>query len=131
MRVILFMPRFEAPILAGTKRQTIRRERKRPISPGDELSLRRWAGMPYRSPQIILGRAECVAVKEVDIWSDGNFLLVNVGGFELSQRKVEAFARDDGFEDAADMHQHWANHNGFPFRGVVIQWEGFEGRAAT
>jgi hypothetical protein len=51
MKVLMFQPRFAPLVEAGTKTQTIRPVRRRPIVVGDELSLRAWTGLPYRSPQ--------------------------------------------------------------------------------
>ena len=46
MRVIMFQPRFEEPILQGIKGSTIRGKAR--CKEGDELSLRVWIGKPYR-----------------------------------------------------------------------------------
>lgn len=60
MKVLLFQPRFANLVAAGTKRQTIRPTRKIPIVRGDDLSLRQWQGLPYRSKQVELARGLCL-----------------------------------------------------------------------
>ena len=89
---LLFMERFHAAILDGRKRQTIRRIRKRPIMPGDTLSLRGWEGLPYRSQQTVLDLATCHSVASIEIDYDiaGRFRVV-VGGKVLSPAELDSF----------------------------------------
>ena len=129
-RVILFMPRFHAAILSGAKRQTIRRPRKRPIQPGEPLSLRAWEGKPYRSPQRPLLDVVCSAVLPIAI-QGGDALAIRLGSKWLSSRSVKDFARADGFADAADMAAFWRDVHELErdvfgprtFEGEVIYWE--------
>lgn len=70
MNVILFQPRFEPLILAGTKTTTIRPTRRdgRPRArSGEQVSLRVWSGLPYRSPQREVGQALVTEVSGVII----------------------------------------------------------------
>lgn len=129
MKVLMFLPRFHPLILSGRKRQTIRRERRRPVRPGDELSLRAWLDRPYRSKQRELAAARCEGVLPVSIHhlptGRGPSLAIWLGRDRLGPMEAEAFARDDGFESLADMAEHWrAKHrvDAGPFEGVVIQW---------
>lgn len=120
--VLIFKPQFREPILAGTKRQTIRFPRKRAIEPGYRLSLRQWSGRPYESPQRIIGDAVCSAVVPVRIDWDGQ-LVIELHGRRLPYHQLEAFARRDGFASAFDMAKYWGE--GMPFEGVAYQWGDF------
>jgi hypothetical protein len=57
-----FQRRFVAPILAGTKRQTIRAERKRHARPGEVVSL--YHGMRTRQC-FLIAQAPCVDVQPI------------------------------------------------------------------
>jgi hypothetical protein len=125
MPVIMFLPRFHGLVATGAKRQTIREARKRPIKPGDPLSLRAWEGTPYRSKQAVLREAECVAVRPILIEDGrriGRPLDIEVAGVVVNPRELDHFAQGDGFEDAADMARFWAEYRHLPFEGVVIYW---------
>jgi hypothetical protein len=125
VKVFLFMPQFRGPIYAGTKCQTIRQTRKRPVYPGDALSLRQWSGRPYGSPQITLGTAVCEATMPVAIdWREG--LWVRLNGETLGPEAMELFAVDDGFDGSREMALFWQAHKGFPFEGTAYQWTDFE-----
>jgi hypothetical protein len=128
VRVLLFYPRFVLPILDGRKRQTIRRDRKsHPIAVGDRLSLRRCAGMPYRSNQVeIRGPVTCSAVLPVRIeatWPQGS-LRVWIGGMALPASDLPRFARADGFTCVGDMLGYYRDADTTDFSGVLIEWNG-------
>lgn len=98
MSVILFQPRFEPLILAGTKTTTIRPPRRdgRPRARlGETVSLRVWSGLPYRTPQREVARAEVVAVFPVRVWRGGIERLDLPEGDRSLDRKW--CARRDGF----------------------------------
>lgn len=123
--VLLFKPRFVAPIVAGTKRQTVRRERKHPVRRGDALSLREWSGSPYRSPQReILPPVVCTSVAPVSVAVDvfKNVIEVDVGGGRLTHDEVCAFVRADGFSCVSDMAGYYRNAGVDAFEGVLILW---------
>ena len=112
MVVILFQPQFHAAIRSGTKHQTIRLPRKRPIRPGDELSLRAWSGKPYRSKQQELATSVCAKAEHVTI------------DFYFDD---DAEARHDGFADAEEMREWFMDNHGLPtptqpFVGTRIVW---------
>ena len=75
MRYYTFRPRFHAKILAAKKYSTIRFKQK--VKPGEVFSLRTWTGLPYRSPQGLLGTARCERVSPIIIthWSPLSFTL--------------------------------------------------------
>jgi uncharacterized protein YqfB (UPF0267 family) len=115
-----FKERFAEPITSGTKRQTIRAERKRHARPGEVLQL--YQGMRTRHCRLIL-RAQCLDVKPIRI--DLVEQTVTAGIECINTRKaLDAFARRDGFSDWDDMHDFWMiEHSGKEtFSGVLITW---------
>jgi hypothetical protein len=125
MRVILFQPQFADQVEARIKRQTIRQRAR--CKAGDELSLRKWSGLPYRSKQQTLGASvTCQSVQAVTIstapWdrSDHHRLQVEVDGQIIPD--ADAFARADGFPSAALMHEWFDRTHGLPFNGEMITW---------
>lgn len=117
MAVLMFQPRFALLVQAGTKRQTIRPVRKRPIQPGDSLSLRRWSGLPYRSPQVILTEATCLQVHDIVIDSG-----ISIDGTNLTAEELERLAIADGFADWPDMRAWFAATHSLPFVGRMMTW---------
>lgn len=125
MTTLMFHKRFIEPIQAGTKKQTIRPPRKRPIKVGDELALRYWVGKGYRSPQATILYASCTAVFSISINAECYVLGDEsaIVGSCSDPAKLDEFARADGFESWADM-MAWYRSDGYglPFEGVLIQW---------
>lgn len=126
MKYFLFLPRFEAPIRAGVKRQTIRGARAKGTPRAGELvSLRRWTVQAYRSPQLAIGTAPIAAVLPIAVdLVDG--LRVAVAGEELAGEDLDAFAVGDGFADAGDLAEYWAREGIKTFDGFVYQWADFQ-----
>ena len=125
-----FKKRFGPPILAGTKAQTIRADRKRHARPGEELQL--YTGMRTKHCKL-LGRPTCVDVVPVRLGFHRIFGPLNfyAGGAHLSVDEMEAFARADGFGESGfavlDMAAFWfATHlpeaDAIDFHGVLIRW---------
>ncbi|TIN36790.1 MAG: hypothetical protein E5Y10_21920 [Mesorhizobium sp.] len=118
-----FKQRFVAQIQAGTKRQTIRADRKRHARPGEQLQLYR--GMRTRQCELI-GRAECIEVVKITILFDDaddeaeGFVLPGFG----FPGGLEGFAIADGFASWVDLKQFWReNHPGIDeFQGNLIMW---------
>lgn len=114
-----FKARFAEPILAGSKRHTIRAERKRHAREGEELQL--YTGMRTRQCRL-LGRSVCIGVFPV--------MLSFFPGFEYfvtpgrPRESIDEFARSDGFADWAELRAFWAaNHPGIDeFHGHLIAW---------
>lgn len=128
-----FQKRFAPPILAGTKRQTIRADRKRHARPGEALQL--YTGMRTKHCKLI-GRAVCERVLPVRILFlndtsgdlDLSAVLVREGeGFAPLRVAKDFFARRDGFADWRDLRAFWSiNHPGVDeFDGVLIEWRDF------
>lgn len=125
MTVLLFQKCFVAPIQAGTKRQTIRPPRKRPIPIGAALSLRYWSEKPYRSPQIEFATTVCAITLCVRI--EREFISLSRCGVPWQGvRDLNAFARGDGFESWEEMREYFTSRFGYglPFDGVLYGWEG-------
>lgn len=123
----MFKPRFSPLVQSGAKRQTIRPLRKRPIKPGDALSLREWTGLPYRSPQRILRDGEvCRSVDPIWIGNAGTQFnpgyAAFIGKTMLQGPEYTEFAIADGFKHWSDMFEWFAKTHGFPFNGTLIKW---------
>lgn len=115
-----FNKRFLQPIVDGTKRQTIRKSRKRDARPGEELQL--YVGMRTRYCELI-GRATCSSVDAIELdFRDGREGVI-LGG-EIILDDLDTFARRDGFEDWRDLRQFWRHaHPGvLYFNGIIVQW---------
>lgn len=118
-----FKRRFVDPIRAGTKRQTIRADRKRHARAGEELQL--YSGMRTRECELI-GRAICEDVVPITLLfndQDPEAEGVILPGFGFPGG-LEGFARADGFDSWAALKQFWRdNHPGVDeFTGVLITW---------
>ena len=123
MVVITFQPRFADLVEHGSKPHTIRGERKRPIKPGDALSLRTWTGRPYMSPQRVLRPpTPCLSVIPIRVsWTDtGRPILL--GADVLTPDQATALAIADGFASSADLVDWFDRTHGLPFHGVLIRW---------
>jgi hypothetical protein len=118
-----FRPRFVDPIRAGSKRQTIRAERKRHARPGEELQL--YTGMRTRQCKLI-GRAKCQDVIAVTLLfndADSEAEGVIAPGFVVADGR-DAFAHRDGFATWSELKAFWrVSHPGIDeFTGVLITW---------
>ena len=120
MAVLLFEKQFWEPIVSGTKVHSIRPTRKRPISPGDSLSLRGWEGVAYRSKQAILCEETCIDVR--DLWIDRSGVVIE--GYDRidEPEELDLFATTDGFANWDEMRQYRNLFYHLPFSGDFIQW---------
>lgn len=121
-RVYMFKPRFAPLVKSGAKRHTVRPRRKRPTCVGDQVSLREWAGLPYRSKQVVLRESVCcMKAAPFEINEDGLFF---VDGMYMGKAWSENFARGDGFRDKAEMVEWFRGEHGLPFRdGEIVYWD--------
>jgi hypothetical protein len=117
MKVLLFESRFWPPIVSGEKVHTIRRPRKHPICPGDDISLRGWEGKAYRSRQRVLCDETCLTVR--DCWIDAQGIVIDRHRFS-EQEELDAFAVSDGFANWNEMRSY--HDFSLPFSGELIQW---------
>lgn len=121
--VRMFQPRFAALVEAGVKCQTVRPTPARIPKPGDKISLRRWTGKPYRSPQRLLRDAVVSEVFDITINTDGVFLYEIGRGGAAGVPDRDSFAMDDGFANWSDMRMWFENAHGLPFTGILIRWK--------
>lgn len=116
-----FQARFEAPLLARTKRQTIRAEgRKRHARAGETIQLQ--AGPRFHPRR--LGLATCEAVDGITL-SFGNRPSVILPAVTIdAPADLDAFAVLDGFASWRDLAAFWAVTHGehFVFEGLRISW---------
>ena len=120
MPLIHFQQRFADAVAAGTKRQTIRKERKRPIKRGDKLILGTWEAVPYRSKVRRLGEAVCTRVDSITIGNFSGRIDINGHRIEWIERYLLALA--DGFGSPEEMMRWFEEQHGLPFAGVIIGW---------
>jgi hypothetical protein len=116
-----FKSMFAPKILDGTKRQTIRADRKRHVRPGEELQL--YTGMRTRQCRLI-ARVTCEELARVRLMFEDMLVFIN-GDVAFEPRDVDVFARRDGFEDWPSMRWFWQTEHGAinEFEGVLITWK--------
>lgn len=122
MPVLMFKEQFAAKVERGEKLQTIRPPRKRPIKPGDKLSLRKWSGAAYRSKHVKLREATCERVSLIVLDETPWEFVFEVDGRRLVQDQWAKLAREDGFNCTTEMLDWFKKTHGLPFEGVMIQW---------
>jgi hypothetical protein len=115
--VVINFTVFQGRILAGEKRQTIRRAAR--CKPGDPLQL--YTGMRTKGC-LKLGDAVCEAAWPILITAEGFDIGTGGLGGDIGR---EALAKIDGFDSWADMTAFFQNNYGLPFEGVLIRWCGF------
>lgn len=123
MTVLMFRKRYVTPILAGTKRQTIRPARKRPLQDGVVLSLRHWYAKAYRSPQVEFATVLCTGSVPIEIAAHG--VRFGLAPWCDNLAALDEFARGDGFGNWKEMKEVFESPLGYglPFQGVLIRWE--------
>lgn len=115
-----FKAMFAPRILDGSKRQTIRADRRRHARPGEQLQL--YTGMRTKRCRLI-ARATCLSVSPVSlVFREGEGVALE--GFKKTFGDLDAFGRADGFESWAEMKAFWrSTHPGVDvFDGVLIRW---------
>lgn len=115
-----FNKQFIRPILAGTKAQTIRPDRKRHARVGEEMQL--YTAMRTKYCRLI-GTATCLGVAPVTIDLPGNIVWVDYNAYQ-GWEALDAFAQRDGFDGWLMMRDFWIEHhpNVTVFSGVMIVW---------
>lgn len=113
-----FKSQFAALVECGAKRQTIRKERKRPTHAGDILIL--YTGMRTKSARN-LGNHWCISLQGVQIRKDA----IALGTLGLSPAQADALAAADGFTDAYELTDFMISLYGpLPIADLVlIKWE--------
>jgi hypothetical protein len=118
-----FKPMFAPRILDGTKRQTIRADRKRHARPGEQMQL--YTGMRTKQCKLIT-RVTCESVQPIRLsfsGRGGSAIIAGGTGLEIIEN-LEEFARSDGFENWIAMRNFWWHEHGAfnGFEGVLITW---------
>lgn len=126
-----FKAQFREPILAGTKRQTLRNERRRHARSGEELQL--YTGMRTRQCALI-GRVKCWGVSNIRIdFEHGRVESLDTGRAWTTLDDLNAFALRDGFASWSELRQFWLHEHGLrdasrrlrlpaAWTGVMISW---------
>lgn len=113
----------DAALRIPPKRQTIRAiGRRRHATPGAILQL--YTGMRTKQCRKI-GDARCTSVGKVQLrFTDFDFVIL-LDSKVLGPRKMQEFARADGFQDWQDMFSFWRREHGniYIWDGIVIRWE--------
>lgn len=119
-----FKPRFEAPIVDGSKAQTIRADRRRHARPGETLQL--YTGMRTKSCRLI-GLATCRAVVPIRIDLEGGRIESDRGTNMSTVEELDYFAQRDGFSGWSDMLDFWRREHprAAVWSGMLILWSSF------
>jgi hypothetical protein len=112
---------FQDRIIAGDKRQTIRRTAR--CQPGDRLQL--YTGMRTKACRK-LGEAVCTRIERVIIPAPPLTHVMIGEGRVLRGKALEGFAQGDGFSCRQAFFAFFAQHYTLPFEGVVISWGDFQ-----
>jgi len=116
-----FKPRFERPVHTGTKRHTIRGNRKRRFRAGDALFL--WVSMRTKGRRFIgYTTAQCVEDVAIDLDVAPFRLAIAIDGRQLDDSEADQLARADGFGDIREMYEFWLENNTLPFEGQIVHW---------
>lgn len=111
-----FKKQFVPLIRSGSKRQTLRRSRKRQTLASDILYL--YTGMRTKQCELI-GRYVCLSVDQVIIAENGDVVL---NGNVLNCREAQALAQADGFDDLVDFIDFFTELYGIPVTLDLIKW---------
>lgn len=117
-----FKRQFVVPILSGTKRQTIRADRKRHAREGEELQL--YTGMRTKQCRLV-GRGVCNGVTPIRLDLRNGRVESLASGLSLTMLdELDAFAQRDGFLTWRDLLAFWKQEHGTieAFSGVLITW---------
>jgi hypothetical protein len=121
-----FKARFAEAVATGQKCQTIRALRRDNRNPevGEPLYL--YTGIRTKKVRK-LRVAKTTNVRPIQIDEqpyEGQLLpLVFLDGHLLAPEELEQMARRDGFGDTADFMAWFRQLHGYPFSGILIEWE--------
>lgn len=124
-----FKAQFEAPIVARTKRQTVRAIRNRNPRVGERIQL--YVGMRTKQCCKIIPDPVCTDWDLVEIVVTRAhpqvIASIRLGDTQLNDREIDRFAAFDGFAGNCPrqaMGEFWLKEHGPGiFEGVVIRWE--------
>ncbi len=123
MPALNFQKQFAPAVESGEKRQTIRAFRKDKRDPKVGQILYFFTGMRHKGCRR-LGKAICLSVDQVTIGPGG----IGFEGPSYIEPLVRTGwtadfeAKQDGFENFAEMRDWFDKTYGLPFRGLLIRW---------
>jgi hypothetical protein len=117
MVALNFKAQFAEAVCKGTKRQTIRANRRRPFEVGDTLQF--YTGMRTKNCQRIRQDEKCTFVGRITIDKNRQVWLGlnRLWGYDLLE-----LAKDDGFSTPDEMIDFFEATHGLPFEGQLIRW---------
>ncbi|HUV08436.1 MAG TPA: ASCH domain-containing protein [Spirochaetia bacterium] len=120
MPALNYEERFAVPVETHKKRQTIRRERKRPIKRGDRLY--HYTGQRTKDCRWLM-TSVCLATSPIVIRRDQIELKPKTETIKPWRLfELDWFARRDGFDSWDEMRDFFDKEYGLPFEGVLILW---------
>ena len=114
IRTYNFQKQFKELILNGSKKQTIRKSRKRETKPDDVLHL--YTGMRTKQCQLI-AKATCENVIPILIFPFQKRLVANI------TTDIFQFAQDDGFENIDDFYEFFQQYGEEKLNMEIIYWK--------
>ena len=117
MALINFQERFAKDVESGKKRQTIRKQRKRPFKLDEVLHL--YTGLRTKNAKKIR-IVECKRLEIIEIYHNG--IKFGNGKILFYNTERNEFAQTDGFKDFFDMTKWFDKTYGLPFEGILIKW---------
>ena len=125
MPALNYGKQFAPKILEGKKIHTIRRMRKRPVRPGDNLF--HFTGQ--RTKECIrLLENKCIYAKDISIVYFPNRMLeaveIKIGEREI--KDIQKLAKNDGFDCFQDFINFFIA-SGLPFYGQLVGWTEYPG----
>ena len=131
MPALNYKPEIAAAFQAGTKVHTIRFSRADGKNPRPGQTLYHYTGQRTKRCRK-LGETTCRQVRPIQMWipRSGSLVTIEIDGVRLDARLFDAFARNDGFANMADLcewfRRSYADRQEprglWPFDGLLIQW---------
>ena len=122
MATIKFNDQFAPLVTSGQKRQTIRKPKSPPIKAGDTLDL--CNSYNKKADKEILLQVICKSVVPITI---ENQHTINLNGFRMRTSRYgsqfEDLAKDDGFENWAEMFRWFNDRYKLPMKFDLIKWD--------
>lgn len=121
MPSLSFNQRFADRVERGEKTHSIRPVRKQPAQwmPGRRVHL--FTAMRTRHCRR-LGCGEIIGLYDISI-SDFGFEVLGYGDAIVDTASLDAFARQDGFDNWQDFRSYFRDQYGLPWSGTLIVWK--------
>lgn len=112
-----FKPRFEEPILLGTKVFTLRSRRKNLPKIGERLFM--YSGLRTENCKKISDRETLMGMQEAMVYISRNAnaeikISISVDNRMLSESEIDDFVKFDGFRDRKDFANYWIDSSHKP-----------------